>query len=121
MSEHFTRNTISAAFWCGKCARETPHRIDSGRKGPRLDCMARSERQLRQKCLAAGIPITQHKEQDSIRVNEATWKYLTGPREEMIVGPFCSCRSFRLPHSVERHRELRADYDWTPWTKRWNP
>lgn len=41
MTEHFTRNTVSAPFHCGKCAKVTQHRIDSGRKGPCLDCMAR--------------------------------------------------------------------------------
>jgi hypothetical protein len=41
MTEHFTRATVSSAFWCGKCQKRTQHRIDKGRKGPCLDCMAR--------------------------------------------------------------------------------
>lgn len=41
MTEHFTRNTVSAAFWCGKCSRRTQHRIDDHRKGPCLECIAR--------------------------------------------------------------------------------
>jgi hypothetical protein len=41
MSEHFTRRTISASFWCPKCGRRTQHRIDDGRKGPCLECIAR--------------------------------------------------------------------------------
>jgi hypothetical protein len=41
MTQHFTRNTVSAPFYCGKCGKQTQHRIDSGRKGPCLDCMAR--------------------------------------------------------------------------------
>jgi ribosomal protein L44E len=41
MTQHFTRNTISAAFYCRKCGRETQHRIDGVRKGPCLDCIAR--------------------------------------------------------------------------------
>lgn len=45
MSEHFTRNTVSAAFWCRKCDKFTQHRIDSGRKGPCLDCIARLDEQ----------------------------------------------------------------------------
>jgi len=52
MTEHFSRNTISAEFWCGKCGKRTQHRIDfvdefkkSGRKGPCLDCIARLEAQ----------------------------------------------------------------------------
>lgn len=41
MTEHFTRATVSSAFYCGKCGKVTQHRIDSGRKGPCLDCIAR--------------------------------------------------------------------------------
>jgi hypothetical protein len=48
MTQHFTRNTISAAKWCGKCQKSTQHRIDfvnelkqGGRIGPCLECMAR--------------------------------------------------------------------------------
>lgn len=41
MTEHFTRNTVSASFYCGKCGKSTQHRIDDGRKGPCLDCIAR--------------------------------------------------------------------------------
>jgi hypothetical protein len=45
MSEHFTRSTISAAFWCSKCQGYTQHRIDDGRKGPCLECIAKLERE----------------------------------------------------------------------------
>lgn len=47
MTQHFTRNTVSAAFFCGKCSKFTQHRIDSGRKGPCLDCMARFDAKKR--------------------------------------------------------------------------
>jgi hypothetical protein len=40
---HYTRNTVSAALYCKKCGQETQHRIDGGRKGPCLPCMARLE------------------------------------------------------------------------------
>jgi hypothetical protein len=43
MTEHFTRNTVSADFWCGKCGRTTQHRIDDRRKGPCLACIAKLE------------------------------------------------------------------------------
>jgi predicted RNA-binding Zn-ribbon protein involved in translation (DUF1610 family) len=48
MSEHFTRNTVSAAFFCPKCGKQTQHRIDhdrtgAGRKGPCLECSARAD------------------------------------------------------------------------------
>jgi hypothetical protein len=52
MTEHFSGNTVSAAFWCGKCQRITQHRIDGStvtgkarRKGPCLDCIARLDKQ----------------------------------------------------------------------------
>lgn len=41
MTEHFTKLTVSAEFHCPKCDKRTQHRIDSGRKGPCLECMAR--------------------------------------------------------------------------------
>jgi Zn finger protein HypA/HybF involved in hydrogenase expression len=43
MTEHFTRNTVSASFWCGKCEKYTQHRVDDRRKGPCLECIARLE------------------------------------------------------------------------------
>lgn len=45
MTEHFTRFTVSAAFYCGKCGRTTQHRIDDRRKGPCLEYIARLEKQ----------------------------------------------------------------------------
>jgi ribosomal protein L44E len=45
MTQHFTRATVSASFYCGKCSRFTQHRIDSGRKGPCLECIERLEEQ----------------------------------------------------------------------------
>lgn len=41
MSEHFTRNTVSAQKYCGKCGKVTDHRIDDRRFGPCLACIAR--------------------------------------------------------------------------------
>jgi hypothetical protein len=45
MTEHFTRSTVSSAFYCSKCGKVTQHRIDDGRKGPCLGCIARLDRQ----------------------------------------------------------------------------
>jgi hypothetical protein len=45
MTQHFTRNTVSATFHCGKCGKPTAHRIDKGRKGPCLECIARYDAQ----------------------------------------------------------------------------
>jgi hypothetical protein len=39
MPHHFTKNTIQASFWCKKCAKDTLHRVDGGRRGPCLACM----------------------------------------------------------------------------------
>lgn len=43
MTQHFTRNTVSAPFHCGKCGKVTQHRIDDRRKGPCLECIAKLE------------------------------------------------------------------------------
>jgi ribosomal protein L44E len=45
MSEHYTRNTVSASAWCAKCKKFTQHRIDGVRKGPCLECIARLDKQ----------------------------------------------------------------------------
>lgn len=45
MTQHFTRNTVSAAHWCGKCQKQTQHRIDKGRKGPCIACAERAEQE----------------------------------------------------------------------------
>lgn len=45
MTEHFTRSTVSASFWCSKCKTYTLHRIDDRRKGPCLKCCTRLDKQ----------------------------------------------------------------------------
>lgn len=45
MTEHFTRATVSATFFCAKCGRPTQHRIDDRRKGPCLECIAKLQAQ----------------------------------------------------------------------------
>ena len=56
MTQHFTRNTVSASHWCGKCQKQTQHRIDDKRLGPCLDCISRGDEEyferLAQKRLA---------------------------------------------------------------------
>jgi hypothetical protein len=32
--------------------------------------------------------------------------------EEIVVGPYCRCRSFERVHELRRHGELRAEWDW---------
>lgn len=41
MSEHFTRDTVSASGWCAKCYAMTQHRVDDRRLGPCLPCLER--------------------------------------------------------------------------------
>jgi hypothetical protein len=43
---HFTKNTVSASFWCMTCGCPTEHRVDNGRRGPCLGCLARLEPRL---------------------------------------------------------------------------
>lgn len=45
MTQHFTKSTVSASFYCSKCEKFTQHRIDDGRKGPCLDCIRRLDAQ----------------------------------------------------------------------------
>lgn len=39
MLEHYTKNTVSATFWCAKCGKPTLHRVDGGRRGPCFVCL----------------------------------------------------------------------------------
>ena len=32
--------------------------------------------------------------------------------EEIVVGPICHCRSFRYPHELSAHKQLRNQWDW---------
>jgi hypothetical protein len=41
MPEHFTKRTIEASYWCLKCGGPTMHRVDTGRRGPCLACLAK--------------------------------------------------------------------------------
>ena len=64
------------------------------------------------------IPVVLRKGELVARMNEGTFAYLAGPHRDVIVGPTCSCRSFRLPHSPEQHSKLRGDWDWRTWQER---
>jgi hypothetical protein len=53
---------------------------------------------------------------------EATEKYQQGPKQEIIIGPICSCRSFNFPHELKRHKELNSPGDWSLESeRRWKP
>lgn len=44
---------------------------------------------------------------------EVTRRYLAGElRFTENLSLVCSCRSFKFPHSLEKHKELRNDLDW---------
>jgi len=51
MTQHFTSRTVSASFYCKKCEKVTQHRIDSNRKGPCLECIAKLEEKHAQQFL----------------------------------------------------------------------
>ena len=42
-----------------------------------------------------------------------TLAYEVEPKHGVIIGPICNCRSFRLPHELSRHKELRSEHDWS--------
>lgn len=48
MTQHFTRSTVSAPFYCSKCKKVTQHRIDDRRKGPCLECIAKLDKLYQQ-------------------------------------------------------------------------
>ena len=76
-----------------------------------MNCLnAKSPIQL---ALEACLPVKVKNGDVLVRCSDETAKYLASPHTEIRVGPFCRCRSFRLPHLPARHRELRyGDLDW---------
>jgi ribosomal protein L44E len=38
VTEHYTKNTLECTAYCRPCGRFTQHRVDSGRRGPCLEC-----------------------------------------------------------------------------------
>lgn len=38
MTQHFSKNTVSASFYCNKCRKFTQHKISDGRKSHCLEC-----------------------------------------------------------------------------------
>jgi hypothetical protein len=64
MSEHYTRNTSEATEWCNKCNAMTQHRIDGGRRGPCLKCLAKRERDSEFQRIKEGIEETEKRERE---------------------------------------------------------
>jgi hypothetical protein len=44
MAEHYTENTVEVQAYCNKCRRQTSHRVNGGRKGSCLECVAKLEK-----------------------------------------------------------------------------
>jgi ribosomal protein L44E len=42
--EHYTKNTVEVQAYCNKCRRQTSHRVNGGRKGSCLECVAKLEK-----------------------------------------------------------------------------
>ena len=105
MTQHFTRNTISVEFYCSKCGKPTQHRIDGVKKGPCLECIARLENIFRE--------IGKEKNREMyVQASQEMIAHLTADRPPFDVPLFCRCRSFKLPHELIRHAELKSEYDW---------
>ena len=47
MPEHYTKNTLECTAYCNKCGKMTQHRVDGGRRGPCLACIARREEETK--------------------------------------------------------------------------
>jgi hypothetical protein len=41
MTEHYTRNTVSASAFCKRCRAHTQHQVQGGLMGACMDCQAR--------------------------------------------------------------------------------
>lgn len=47
MTEHYTKSTVSTTVWCRKHGKFTLHRVDDGRVGPCMACIAETAGDLR--------------------------------------------------------------------------
>lgn len=43
MPHHFTKNTVSANFWCKPCGKPTEHLVQRARRGACLACLKKLE------------------------------------------------------------------------------
>jgi hypothetical protein len=64
MPEHYTRNTLEATVWCNPCYAITQHRVDDGRRGPCLVCMAKQEARNKFERIKRGLEEEQRKERE---------------------------------------------------------
>lgn len=47
MPQHYPKDTVAVQVWCNPCHKETMHRVDAGRRGPCLECMAKREQEAK--------------------------------------------------------------------------
>jgi len=64
MGEHYTRSTLECTAYCLRCRKDTQHRVDSGRRGPCLECIRRLEIENEFERIKKGIEEEQRQEQD---------------------------------------------------------
>ena len=64
MSEHFTKNTLEITAYCARCAKQTQHRVDGGRKGPCLDCLEMRRIEAEASRIKRGLEQEQKQEYD---------------------------------------------------------
>ena len=62
MPEHYTKNTLECTAWCNKCEKMTQHRVDTGRRGPCIPCMAKREADNQVERIKKGLAEEQRKE-----------------------------------------------------------
>jgi hypothetical protein len=53
MTEHFTRNTVSATKHCNRCAKSTPHKVEDRRITWCIPCAERNERRIEERIAKA--------------------------------------------------------------------
>ena len=75
-----------------------------------------------QRAAQAGIEVRHRKDGTYVRCTDETLKYLTGPRQEILIGPFCTCLQRPYPHDLGIHQSLKREsynaqkrFSW-PWS-----
>jgi hypothetical protein len=64
MPEHYTKNTIECTVWCKPCGKLTQHRVDTGRRGPCLECIAKRDLQIEVERIRKGLEQEQKAERE---------------------------------------------------------
>jgi ribosomal protein L44E len=64
MAIHYTRNTLECTVYCNPCGEFTQHRVDDGRQGPCLKCIAKLEEKSAVERIRRGIQEEEAAEQE---------------------------------------------------------